>query len=208
VASEVTVGNIVAERGKIMKILRFFVCCTFISLLALIPAIAGADTSSAAEYKLGPEDVIEISVWGDKDLIREVVVGPDGNISFPLVGDLKAGGLTVADVRKEIKKRISEYVPDAAITVILSKVISPKVFVMGKVKNPGVFILGQKMTVVQALSMSGGLSPFAESGSIIVVRHLSNGGQEAIHFDYDEIADGENLKSNIYLESGDTIIVP
>lgn len=174
----------------------------FLSGFALAAGITGSG------YKLGPEDVIEISVWGDKDLIREVVVRPDGGISFPLVGDLKAGGLTVDQLRKEIKDKISEYVPDAPVTVIVNKVLSPKVFVMGKVKNPGVFILGQDMTVVQALAMSGGLSPFAETGSIVVIRKTKNGSQKAIHFDYDEIADGKDLNRNISLEPGDTVVVP
>ncbi|WP_031479022.1 polysaccharide biosynthesis/export family protein [Maridesulfovibrio frigidus] len=159
-------------------------------------------------YRLGPEDIVEISVWGDKELVREVVVRPDGGVSFPLAGDLKAGGLTVEELRKEVKKRIVEFVPDAPVTVILRKVESPKVYVMGKVNNPKVLILGQDMTVVQALAMSGGLSPFASSGNIKVISKLPDGTQTVVTFDYDALADGENLEQNVSLKPGDTVIVP
>ncbi|OEU67314.1 MAG: sugar transporter [Desulfovibrio sp. S3730MH75] len=159
-------------------------------------------------YRLGPEDIVEISVWGDKELVREVVVRPDGGLSFPLVGDLQAGGLTVEELREEVKKRIVEFVPDAPVTVILRKVESPKVYVMGKVNNPKVLILGQDMTVVQALAMSGGLSPFASSGNIKVISKLPDGTQTVVTFDYDALADGENLEQNVSLKPGDTVVVP
>ena len=160
------------------------------------------------DYRLGPEDIIEISVWGDEELAREVVVRPDGGVSFPLAGDLKAGGLTVNELRDKLKKRIAEFIPDAPVTVILRKVEHPKVYVVGKVNKPAVHVMGQDMTVVQALAMSGGLSPFAESGNIIIVRKKENGSQMVFPFDYDELAEGENLQQNILLKPGDTIIVP
>lgn len=191
-----------------MKLTKLLLCFFLVAVIACSPALVRAQYNDKDGYKLGPEDVIEISVWGDKDLIREVVVRPDGGISFPLAGDLNAGGLTVEQVREEITKRIVEYIPDASVTVILRKVVSPKIFVMGKVKNPGMFTLGQNMSVVQALAMAGGLSPFAEAGSIIVVRQVRSGGQKAISFDYDDISEGEALETNIMLEPGDTVVVP
>lgn len=189
-----------------MRIAEIFICFALVAGFALAPGLAQAKSNGT--YKLGPEDVIEVSVWGDKDLLREIVVRPDGGISFPLVGDLQAGGRTVEQVREEIKKRIVEYVPDASVTVILRKVVSPKIFVMGKVKNAGVFLLGQSMTVVQALAMSGGLSPFAETGNIVIIRNGKDGKQESIPFDYDEISEGKMLNTNIELKPGDTIVVP
>jgi polysaccharide biosynthesis/export protein len=174
----------------------------------MISTNAFAQTVAKSGYRLGPEDVIEISVWGDKELIREVVVRPDGGISFPLAGDLKAGGLTVDELRKEVQKRIIAFVPDAPVTVILRKVESPKVYVMGKVNNPKVLVLGQDLSVVQALAMSGGLSPFASSGSIKVISRMSDGTQKVVNFDYDEFADGANLAQNVLLKPGDTVVVP
>lgn len=167
-----------------------------------------AKDTAKSGYRLGPEDVVEISVWGDKELIREVVVRPDGGVSFPLAGDIKAGGLTVDELRKEVEKHIVEYVPNAPVTVILRKVESPKVYVMGKVNNPKVLLLGQDISIVQALAMSGGLSPFAASGSIKVISRLPDGTQQAVNFDYDEFADGSNLAQNVMLKPGDTIVVP
>jgi polysaccharide export outer membrane protein len=190
-----------------MKFTKFWLII-FIACFVIGQQVAFAQQSVKSGYKLGPEDIIEISVWGDKELVREVVVRPDGGVSFPLVGDLVAGGLTVDELRKEVKKRIVEYVPDAPVTVILRKVESPKVYVMGKVNNPKVLILGQDMTVVQALAVSGGLSPFAASGSIKVVSKLPDGTQQVVKFDYDEFADGENLEQNVQLKPGDTIVVP
>ncbi len=178
------------------------------TVVALASTGAFAQKEDKGGYKLGPEDVVEISVWGDEELAREVVVRPDGGVSFPLVGDLKAGGLTVAQLREEVRKRIVEYVPDAAVSVILRKVENPKIYIMGKVQSPRMAVMGQKMTVVQALSLAGGLSNFADSGNIIVVRQFPDGKQKVFEFDYDKFADGDNLEQNIQLQPGDTIVVP
>lgn len=191
-----------------MKILKLFVLYCLVIFFAFPFRGASAQLTENDEYRFGPEDVIEISVWGDDELAREVVVRPDGGVSFPLAGDLKAGGLTVNELREELKKRIAEFIPDAPVTVILRKVEAPKVYVTGKVNKSAVHVMGQDMTVVQALAMSGGLSPFAESGNIIIIRKEGDRAQKIFHFDYDELAEGKNLKQNIYLKPGDTIIVP
>lgn len=191
-----------------MKILKLFVVFVVVMLIAFKSSGALAQKVEKNGYRLGPEDIVEISVWGDEDLAREVVVRPDGGVSFPLAGDLQAGGLTVDELRENVRKRIVEYIPDAAVTVILRKVESPKVYVMGKVQNPKMFVMGQGMTVVQALALAGGLSPFAESGSIIIVRRSPDGNQKVFAFDYDEFAAGDNLDQNIILNPGDTIVVP
>ncbi len=191
-----------------MSIFKKFWLILLVTSFAIGQQCAFAQDGVKDGYRLGPEDIVEISVWGDKELVREVVVRPDGGVSFPLAGDLQAGGLTVEELRKEVKKRIVEFVPDAPVTVILRKVESPKVYVMGKVNNPKVLILGQDMTVVQALAMSGGLSPFASSGNIKVISKLPDGTQSVVTFDYDALADGENLEQNVSLKPGDTIVVP
>ncbi len=191
-----------------MNYLKSKILCFVVMLLAVFASGASAQVVVDGGYKLGPEDIVEISVWGDEALAREVVVRPDGGVSFPLAGDLKAGGLTVDQLREEVRKRIVEYIPDAAVTVILRKVENAKIYVMGKVQNPKMHVMGQDMTVVQALAMSGGLSNFADSGNIIVVRRFSDGKQKVFKFDYDEFADGDNLEQNILLQPSDTIVVP
>ncbi|WP_415716884.1 polysaccharide biosynthesis/export family protein [Maridesulfovibrio sp.] len=191
-----------------MNSLKSLIFCLSVMVFAFGAQGAFAQLTVNNEYRLGPEDVVEISVWGDKDLAREVVVRPDGGVSFPLAGDLKAGGLTVKELRDELKKRISEFIPDAPVTVILRTVEHPKVYVMGKVNNPKSHVMGQNMSVVQALAISGGLSPFADSGNIVILRRNKDGSQKVFHFDYDELANGENLEQNILLQPGDTIVVP
>jgi polysaccharide export outer membrane protein len=138
------------------------VCAALVCLaLGAVPAAAGTSPNG---YELGPEDVLEISVWKDPELTREVVVRPDGGVSFPLVGDVMAEGRTVDELRAEIKQRLREYIPDAPVTVVLLKVRSPRVYVVGKVSNPGAHVLGQEMTVLQALALSGGATPFRGHG--------------------------------------------
>ncbi|WP_432736822.1 polysaccharide biosynthesis/export family protein [Maridesulfovibrio sp. FT414] len=188
-----------------LKLKVFLFVCMF---FAVASSGAFAQITDKGGYKLGPEDVVEISVWGDEELAREVVVRPDGGVSFPLVGDLKAGGLTIDQLREEVRKRIVEYVPDAAVTVILRKVENPKIYVMGKVQSPKMIVMGQEMTVVQALAVAGGLSNFADSGNIVVVRRFPDGKQKVFEFDYDEFASGDKLEQNILLMPGDTVVVP
>ncbi|MFW5836626.1 MAG: polysaccharide biosynthesis/export family protein [Desulfovibrionaceae bacterium] len=179
------------------------------ALLAVVMAWAATAVGETAVqgYALGPEDVLEISVWRDPELTREVVVRPDGGVSFPLVGDVQAEGRTVDELRAEIKDRLREYIPDAPVTVMLLKVQNPCIYIVGKVPNPGVHVLGQEMTVLQALALAGGPTPFADTDSIRIVR-MKNGRQEVLEFSYDAASDGEGLDKNVLLRAGDTIIIP
>jgi polysaccharide export outer membrane protein len=159
------------------------------------------------EYLLGPEDILQISVWKDEVLTREVIVRPDGKISFPLVGEVQAAGRTVDDLRQEIVKEINEYVPDPVVTVMMLAINSYKIYVIGKVTKPGAYTLGKVVNVMQALTMAGGFSPFADLGDIGILREES-GKQVRIKFNYEQVAKGKHLKQNIYLKSGDVIVVP
>lgn len=179
----------------------------FALLLFVVYSDPGFAAGKSGDYRLGPEDVLRVSVWRDEELSMEVVVRPDGYISFPLVRDIKAGGRTVEQVRAEIQDKIKEYVPDAPVTVMLIKVVSPKFYVVGKVNRPGVFILGQKTTVLQALSLAGGTSSFAGKSGIRIIRPKGN-GHESLEFDYDDVTGGDGLEQIIYLEPGDTVVVP
>ena len=132
-------------------------------MLLLVPCGARGSTESAIGpgYLMGPEDVLFISVWKDEHLTREAVVRPDGMISFPLVGDLPAEGRTVDDLRADLVKRLSRYIPNANVTVAVTKVLSYKVYVVGRVTKPGEYLVGHYTDVLQALSLAGGLTPFA-----------------------------------------------
>ena len=168
----------------------------------------GADQKSQpTPFCLGPEDVLEISVWKDEALTRKVLVRPDGKISFPLIGDIQAQGRTVEELRQAMNNKMKAFVPDAPVSVILVLVGSPKVYVVGKVVKPGVYIMGTTLRVIQALAMAGGATPFANKDDILIIRQ-ENGRQKTFKFDYNKVADGKKLEQNICLKRGDTVVVP
>ncbi|MDY7002040.1 MAG: polysaccharide biosynthesis/export family protein [Thermodesulfobacteriota bacterium] len=178
--------------------------------LSVAAAASGEEAEEEAkeyQFVLGPGDVLEISVWGDDSLTKQVLVRPDGRISFPLIGDVKAKGLNVEFLRLEIEKRIEEYVQDTPVTVLLTQLGSPRVFVMGKVARPGVYVMNDRMRVMQMLAMAGGLTSFADSNGILIIRERE-GEQSVINFNYDKVENGKDLSQNIVLLPGDTVIVP
>jgi len=194
-------------KKRISYYVAFFLL-TATMLLGVHARVAQAEQSlSSPLFFLGPEDILEISVWKDDALTKQVVVRPDGWISFPLIGDIKAAGRSVEELRQEIQTRIKTYVPDAPVTVLVIKVGSPKVFVVGKVAKPGVYIMGEPMRVMQILAIAGGATPFADRDSILIIREENN-KQSIYNFDYNKVADGKELQQNITLKPGDTIVVP
>ena len=164
-------------------------------------------TNSDLGYRLGPEDVLLISVWKDEHLTREVVVRPDGMISFPLVGDVPAEGRTVEELRLDLAKRLIKYIPAVNLTVAVIKPLSYKVYVVGRVSKPGEFLVGHYTDVLQALSLAGGLTPFAAENDIKVVRRVM-GQQQTFPFRYGEVRKGIDLEQNIILQRGDVVMVP
>ena len=159
------------------------------------------------KYFLGPEDTIEISVWKEPELTKQLVVRPDGKITYPLIGEVQAAGLTVKDLQKELSKRLEKFVTDANITVILLKAQNYKIYVTGKVTKPADFVVGRPTTVMQAIAMAGGLTPFASPGSIVVLRHV--GGKEEIYpFNYNSVRKGQSLEQDRILMPGDVVVVP
>ncbi len=158
-------------------------------------------------FVLGPGDILQVSVWKDEALTREILVRPDGSFSFPLAGQIQAAGKTVRKVQEELSERLQKYAPDSPVTVALSKLNSTKIYVVGKVTNPGMYLMQGKMHVMQALAASGGLTRFADADEIIILRD-ENSTQKVIPFSYSSVSQGEDLESNIVLKSGDTIVVP
>jgi len=169
--------------------------------------VFGQESAKQAEFYLGPGDVLEVSVWKDEALSRQVVVRPDGNISFPLIGDVQAQGRTVDELRKAVEDKIKGFVPDAPVNVMVMEVGSPKVYVVGKVGKPGVYIMGEPMRVMQVLAMAGGMTTFAQADDIIIIRN-ENEGQEVFEFNYGRVAAGKDLEQNIRLRPGDTVVIP
>ena len=179
-------------------------CLMIVMLMTVCASLAQAQVMS---YLVGPGDVLEISVWRDETLSRELVVPPDGMLSFPLIGDVLVTGMTVAQVRDVIRNRLVEYVPDASVTVILKTINSLRAYVIGQVKNPGTFAITMETRVMHLLSMAQGLTPFASERDIHILRHTNN-TVEKIPFNYRDVVRGSNLEQNILLRSGDVIVVP
>ncbi|MBK1647122.1 polysaccharide biosynthesis/export family protein [Rhabdochromatium marinum] len=197
--------------------LTFGLCGVAILLTPLVTAappdaaapkdgMTGAPTESTG-YGLHPGDIILISIWGEEGLDQPVLVGPDGWISFPLVGNLKAQGHTVEELTGIIAERVSRYVPNPLVTVSLQDIPGNRIYVLGRVNKPGDFVIGRNVQVMQALAMAGGLTPFADRKDIKVLRNV-NGKQVQILFNYKEVERGKNLQQNIPLQAGDVIVVP
>ena len=159
------------------------------------------------EYRLGAEDVMLISVWKDEQLTREVVVRPDGMFSFPLIGEVQAEDRTVEQIRTDLVQRLMKYIPNANVSVAVTKVVSYKVYVVGRVNKPGEYLIGHYADVLQALSLAGGLTPFAAENDIKVMRRVGR-EQHAIPFRYGDVRRGRELEQNIVLQRGDVVMVP
>ncbi len=190
--------------------LRMLTALALACLLICPPADAAEAAVSAAsgsDYVIGPGDLLLISVWKDEALTRQLVVLPDGKISFPLVGQIQAAGRTLSEFSSELEKRLERFVPGVDLSVVVQQVNSLIVYVIGRVNNPGRFVLNTEVNVLQALAMAGGLNPFAKRGDIKIFRH-EGGTTRIFGFDYDKVSAGEELRQNMTLRRGDVIVVP
>jgi polysaccharide export outer membrane protein len=175
-----------------------FTCCSLVR--AEEPAVSSG-------YRLQPGDLLQVVVWKETDLQSEVLIRPDGGISFALAGDIQAAGRTTAELRAEMETRVRKLIPDAVVTVSVKAPNGNRVFVIGKVNRPGDFPLLRPTDVMQALSLAGGATPFASTDRIRVL-HRDGSRQTSMRFRYSDVARGRNLDQNILLQSGDTVIVP
>lgn len=165
----------------------------------------------ASEYIIGPEDVLEISVWKNAELSKVVTVRPDGMISLPLIGDTSAAGLTPNQLRDGIIEKFKVYQETVTASVIVQQVNSYRVFILGEVIKPGLYLLKTRTTLLQAISLAGGFNQFASKNKIVVIRSKSESGsrEEKILVRFDDIVNiNESSNKNLILRSGDTIFVP
>jgi polysaccharide export outer membrane protein len=159
------------------------------------------------DYTIGPDDILSVVFWRDKEMSADVVVRPDGRVTLPLVNDVVAGGLTPEQLRDRIREEAAKYVEDPNVTVVIKQINSRKVFISGMVGRPGAYPLSGAITVLQMLSMAGGVNEFADDKKIIIMR-TENGKQRALKFNLRDVKKGKNLQQNIELKPGDTIVVP
>jgi polysaccharide export outer membrane protein len=171
-----------------------------------VPA-APATVALPADYVIGPEDVLAVLFWRDKEMSGEYVVRPDGQITLPLLNDIQAAGLTPEQLRDSLTQAASKLIEDPSVTVGVKAINSRKVFITGMVGKSGAYPLTSTMTVAQLISVAGGLQEFAKSKNIMIVRN-ENGREVAYKFNYKDFSKGKNLKQNIVLKPGDQVIVP
>jgi polysaccharide export outer membrane protein len=158
-------------------------------------------------YIIGPMDTLEIQVWKEPDFSRQVLVRPDGKITLPLIGDILASGMNTMGLKALLSERLKDFVSKPEVTVIVLESRSKNFYIIGKVTQPGTYPLNPDMTVLQAISVAGGLAEWADKESIRIIRR-SGGKDEILPFDYDKVISGERLEQNILLKPNDTIIVP
>lgn len=170
-------------------------------------AAAAEVKANDSEYEIGPQDVLRIDVWREDQLTRIVPVRPDGKVTLPLMNDIRAEGLTPMQLAAIITEGLKQYINNPQVTVTITEINSRRIYVTGEVARAGAFPLLPNMSVLQALSSSGGFSQFARLKNIYVLR-LENGKQVKHPFNYKEVVKGKNAEQNILLKPGDVIVVP
>jgi polysaccharide export outer membrane protein len=158
-------------------------------------------------YVIGPEDVLDVSVWREANVSRTVPVRPDGKISLPLLNDVQAAGLTPMQLQAVVTEGLKKFISDPQVTVIVAQINSKRVYVLGEVGRPGAFVMLPDMTVLQAISSAGGFSQFAKMRGVYVLRS-ENGRQVTLPFNYKQVIRGRKPEQNIILKPGDTVVVP
>ncbi len=159
------------------------------------------------KYLINPGDILDISVWNEDALKREVMVLPDGTIGFPLTGTVMAAGRSIDSLKKELTEKLTEYIAEPVVNVAVKTAEGNAVYITGQVKTPGKYIMTEPMNVMQILSLAGGLTPFAAEDDIVILRK-SGKGAESIKFEYSDLEEGKGLTKNHILKSGDVIVVP
>jgi polysaccharide export outer membrane protein len=172
-----------------------------------LPLLAEEEKVGEQEYLIGPEDVVEVMVWKNPDLSREVTVRPDGKLSLPLIGDVQAAGITVPQLTEQIAEKLKGYYKEPPqVSVIVRQVNSYAVYVLGAVRNPGRYVVKSGTTFLQAIALAQGFTEFAATKKIILRRRVAGGEEAAMPVRYQDVVAGK--QQNIVLKPGDTIIVP
>lgn len=210
-----------AERGSMNACIRPFLFSAVLLFVPLADAqdapVQKADSSAKPaavaraaadpDYKIGPQDIVRIDVWKEPDISRTIPVRPDGKISLPLLNDVQASGLTAMELSASLRESLGKYLTNPQVTVTVTEILSRRVYLTGEVMRGGTIPLLPNMTVLQALSSTGGFTQFAKPKKIYVLRN-ENGKQVKHPFNYKEVVKGNLAEQNILLQSGDIIVVP
>jgi len=180
----------------------------------LSPPDRGANATNATpvpvvspEYRVGESDVLHINVWKEPDVTQTVTVRTDGNISLPLIHDIKVSGLTPLQIQDAVTEKLKAFITNPQVTVTVTDIRSKRAFITGEVARPGGYSLNAETTVLQLIAQAGGFTPFAKRDSIVILRFVS-GKQERLPFKYKAVVQGKNSDQNVALQPGDTVVVP
>ena len=194
-------GGLTAEAGQTTAV------GTSGSVAAAAPDIPKNAVTPPADYVIGVDDKLSIVYWKDKDMSADVVVRPDGKIALPLLNEVTAAGLTPGQLRERLTEESRRYVEDANIIVVVMQINSRRVFITGEVNKPGPYPLAGPTTVLQLIAMAGGLRDYANGKNILIMRN-ENSRPVSMVFSYKDVIARKNLKQNIELKPGDTVVVP
>lgn len=176
-------------------------------LLIAVGSVVSAQTATQ-DYRIHPGDQILVGVFDDPKLPpQQITVAPDGKFSYPLIGEVVAGGKTATQLRTEMQMRLGRFINAPSMTLAVTDVKGNVAYVIGQVNKPGAIEMNPAIDVLQALSIAGGLNPYAKADSIIVIRH-STAGQSILRFHYGQVVGGKDLEQNVELASGDVVVVP
>lgn len=205
------IAAMACHQGYTRVILALVLALTSIVVRASDKAKAGDRASAATpphDYVIGLDDLLVINVWKEAEISRSVPVRPDGKISLPLIGDLRASGRTVVELQDDIKQHLLAYLSNPTVTVIVQEAKSQKFNILGEVEHPGCYALSRSLTVLDAIAIAGGFRGFAKTGKIYVLRANADGSHTRLAFNYKEVIKGRNLSQNVDLEPRDTVVVP
>jgi polysaccharide biosynthesis/export protein len=169
--------------------------------------VTGPQADVPVDYVIGPEDVIGVLFWREAEMTVDVTVRPDGMITLPLIGDIKATGMRPEALAKRLQEAAGKYLTDPNATVVVRQINSRRVFITGEVHTPNSYQLSGPRTVMQLIAMAGGLTEYAQSDKITIMRNV-NGATKAFRFNYKDVSKGKHAEQNIQLQPGDTVVVP
>jgi polysaccharide export outer membrane protein len=187
--------------GWVVAALLVAPACAHRSSKKIEPVAEGA-------YRIGREDALDISVWRDPDLSRTLPVRPDGYVTLPIAGEVKAAGKTTEELAKELRAKLAPFVQEPRVTVMVREANSSRVFVTGEVAHPGAYPLRGRISLLQALALAGGLSDFANADGILVIRQGETGSENIPVRYSDLVAHDDDRRAEFLLRPGDTVVVP
>jgi len=167
-----------------------------------------APPAASEEYVIGPDDLLAVNVWKEPEISRNVVVRPDGRISLPLAGDMRASGRSPVQLQADIKALLLNFLSNPEVTVIVQEARSQRFNILGEVEHPGAYPLSRSMSVLDAIAVAGGLRDFAKVGKIYVLRVKGDGSRVRLPFNYKDVIKGRSSSDNVELQPRDTVVVP